>query len=103
MLTKAAPMAPITAAALPPPGVEDLLASSSKKVWTGLSLIIRLPLEPVCERCGKTGHCKALKGDGPRPRRLAGVAAVAAPWPLGYFIAFFVPRLRGLPFYRNSA
>jgi hypothetical protein len=39
MLVKAADCAPITAAALPPPGVADLLASSSKKTSIDLSLI----------------------------------------------------------------
>ncbi len=40
MLTSAAPMPPMMAAALPPPGVGALEASSSRKVVTGLSLII---------------------------------------------------------------
>jgi hypothetical protein len=39
MLVNAADVAPMTAAALPPPGVEALLASSSRKVCMDLSLI----------------------------------------------------------------
>jgi hypothetical protein len=43
MLIKAAPIAPMMAAALPPPGVDALLASSSRNTWMDLSFIIIFP------------------------------------------------------------
>ena len=56
MLTSAAPIAPMIAAALPPPGVESALASASRNFAIGCLVIVSNPwaeqraiiMQPAC-------------------------------------------------------